>query len=136
MKNTTLARKPKEDMVKGAGEYKPRKTAAQAGDSADFAFNGQMGDGVNGHGTNGRHSGNPLAHLVKNPDTINHGLKQSARRGNASDSHADRMSSIGPSATKDKHQMTIATAKEGGRINGGATARGFANPDSINVGMK
>ena len=47
MKNTTLNRKPQEEMSKGAGEYRPRKTASQSGDGADFAFNGQMGDGVN-----------------------------------------------------------------------------------------
>jgi hypothetical protein len=30
--------------------------------------------------------------------------------------------------------MTIATAGQGGRINGGTTVTGFKNPDKINVG--
>jgi hypothetical protein len=32
--------------------------------------------------------------------------------------------------------MTIATASQGGRINGGATAKCPSNPDKINVGNK
>jgi hypothetical protein len=51
-------------------------------------------------------------------------------KGNASDSAMK----VGPSATKDPLKMTIATAAQGGKINGGATAKCPANPDKINVG--
>ena len=55
-------------------------------------------------------------------------------RGNASDSGDER--NIGPSVTKDPHKLTIATAREGGKIDGGTKVKGWPNPDAINVGMK
>ena len=135
MKNTTLGRSHKTGLKANQGtSHEPRRND-QAGDGRDFAFNGQMGDGVNRAGDRGL-CANPNAHMVKNPDRINHGLDTVNRRGNGSDSHRDRMESIGPSATKDAQKMTIATAQEGGRINGGAHVAGFKNPDAINVGMK
>jgi hypothetical protein len=127
MKNTTLGRKAKEDMVKGAGEYKPRRTASQSGDGADFAFNGQMGDGVNRDGN--RYAGNQSGLKAKE----NYGTKAFARRGNTSDQSVDRMESVGPSATRDKLKQTIATAKEGGKIDGGTKVKRPPNPDAIYV---
>jgi hypothetical protein len=52
--------------------------------------------------------------------------------GNASSSPMN----VGPSATKDKHKMTIATAAQGGKIDGGTVCKGYPNPDAINMGMK
>ena len=98
-KNTTLARKPKNDMTKNEGLYKPRRTASQAGDGADFAFNGQMGDGVNRESN--RWSGNQSGLTMKER------YSEGPRRGNASDSGDER--NIGPSVTKDPHKLTIAT---------------------------
>ena len=94
-----------------------------------------MGDGVN-RATLSHQHGSPTSHLMKNADFINHGLIEKNRRGNASDCHEDRMEKIGPSATKDALKQTIATAGQGGKINGGADCCGFSNPDKINVGMK
>ena len=45
MKNTTLSRKPSNDMKPGQGKVQPRARADQRGDGENFAFNGQMGDG-------------------------------------------------------------------------------------------
>lgn len=122
MKNSTLGRKPGNDMKKDSGAYgiNPRaKTTSQSGDGEDFAFNGQMGDGVNRSKTSSRYSGNPHGSAVKNPDSINHGL--GPRKGNESSN---------PKGTP----LTIATASQGGKINGGATAECPANYDKINVG--
>jgi hypothetical protein len=134
MKNTTLARKPKNDMHSGAGMYKPRKTASQAGDGADFAFNGQMGDGVNRETRGREHCANPQGHRVKNPDAINHGMKTFARRGNTSDQSVDRMESVGPSVTRDRMKMTIATASQGHPTHsGGTSVKRPPNPDAVYV---
>jgi hypothetical protein len=130
MKNTTLSRKPSSTMKKNEGTgHEPRRND-QAGDGRDFAFNGQMGDGVNGHGTNGRYAGNQVGLTMRE----NFGNK--TVRGNDSDCHTDRMTRIGPSATKDPEKMTIATAAQGHPVGKEHTARGFKNPDAINVGMK
>jgi len=130
MKNTTLSRKPSNTMKKNEGTgHEPRRND-QAGDGRDFAFNGQMGDGVNGHGTNGRYAGNQVGLTMRE----NFGNK--TVRGNDSDCHTDRMTRIGPSATKDPEKMTIATAAQGHPVGKEHTARGFKNPDAINVGMK
>ena len=127
MKNTTLGRKARNDMHKEI-EHAPRTAKNQKGDDSSFAFNGQMGDGVNGHGTNGRYSGNQAGLSMKE----NYG--SGPRHGNQSDSGDER--GIGPSATKDKQQQTIATASQGHNIGKETTPRGFKNPDAINVGMK
>ena len=47
MSNTTLSRKPGNDMKKNQGFQPDSRKSDQAGDGEDFAFNGQMGDGVN-----------------------------------------------------------------------------------------
>ena len=77
-KNTTLGRKTGTGLNKNEGYYAPSARQDQSGDGADFAFNGQMGDGVNRAGDRGL-CANPLAHLVKNPDSINHGTPAAAR---------------------------------------------------------
>ena len=119
MKNTTRGRKASNTMKKNEGvSHAPRKND-QAGDGAVFAFNGQMGDGVNRSHGREHLCVNPMAHLVRDPDRINHGLMQSQRKGTASDSHEDRMTKIGPSATKDPNRKTIATAAEGHPIEPG-----------------
>ena len=128
MKNTTLARKPGNTLHKNEGTSHEPRRRDQAGDGADFAFNGQMGDGVNGHGTNGRHSGNHLGLKMKE----NYGM--GPRHGNKSDSGDERH--IGPSATKDKQKLTIATASQGHNVGKHEGVRGFKNPDAINVGNK
>jgi hypothetical protein len=116
-------------MTKGVGETMPKRRSDQAGDGEDFAFNGQMGDGVN-RMTN-RYAHNHWSGHSNDGRTVNMGM--GPRKGNASSSAM----AVGPSATKDKHQMTIATAAQGGRINGGATVKSFAgSPDKINVGSK
>lgn len=134
MKNTTLARKPSNTLKKNQGVSHAPRRRDQAGAGADFAFNGQMGDGVN-RMPSGRDSVcvNPLAHLVKNPDMINHGLIQSNRKGNASDSHMDRMTKIGPSVTRDANRMTIATAAQGMPVQSGKLTMSYANPDKIYI---
>ena len=139
--NSTLSRKPRNDMVKNSGLYRPVRRSDQSGDGEDFAFNGQMGDGINRDNSRDTVCVNPQSHRVKNPDSINAGYRASARRGNTSDCHTDRMASVGPSVTRDPEQMTIATASQGavtGRRDwmpsAGQNYRG--NPDKINVGMK
>ena len=128
MKNTTLSRKPSNDMRKDAGLYKPKRGVSQAGDGADFAFNGQMGDGVN-------RAKNPYAHNQWSGHSndgrgVNFGTK--TFKGNASDS--PKAKNLGAGVTKDKHQMTIATASQGGRIDGGARVTMPSNIDKINAG--
>lgn len=92
-------------------------------------FNGMAGDGVN-RAARTNVCANPYT-LGDAAHSINKGLMQSQRRGNTSSSPMD----VGPSATRDKRQMTIATASQGGRINGGATVKQFGgSPDKINVG--
>ena len=83
---------------------------------SNLDFNGQAGTGVNGHGTNGRYAGNQHGGAAGG----NYGL--GPRHGNASSNPAGA-------------PKTIATASQGGRINGGATAKCPTNPDKINVGQ-
>ena len=130
MKNTTLARKPSNTLKKDSGtSHEPRRND-QAGDGADFAFNGQMGDGVNRSEKTHRLAGNPIGLTARE----NYGHK--TFKGNESDSHTDRMERIGPSATRDKEKMTIATASQGHNVGKETTATRFKNPDAINVGNK
>ena len=130
-KNTTLSRTASYTMHENQGVGHSTARVSQRGDGADFAFNGQMGDGVNKR--HGREDGsmNPHAHMVKNPDRINHGLIEANRKGNASDSHADRMASVGPSVTRDPNRMTIATALQGHPVTPHKQALRFKNPDAI-----
>ena len=127
-KNTTLARKPSNTMHKNVGEHKPRTARNQEGDGASFAFNGQMGDGVNRKELS-HQSGNPTGLTMRE----NYGLKQSARRGNASDCHEDRMTKIGPSATKDPNRYTVATASQGGVTEEHGKRPHVSNPDAIYI---
>lgn len=135
MKNTTLNRKPSNTMKPGEGKSMPRTRSDQSDNGADFAFNGQMGDGVN---RGDRHDiyDNPYGHLVKNPDSINHGNLASSRRGNTSDQSIDRMERVGPPATRDAMKMTIADSAQGHNVGQSVRVPRFANPDAINVGMK
>ena len=113
-KNTTLGRKATFDQGKNEGLYKPRRTASQSGDGADFAFNGQMGNGVNredGH-YNGRHAGNQMGL------TMRENFGRGPTKGNTSN---------------DKVPNTTAAS---GKINGGTTVKCFPHPDAINVGMR
>lgn len=117
MKNSTLSRKPGHDMKKNVGYQPATRRSDQSGDGEDFAFNGQMGDGVNRMKDTG---------VCRNPHTIgpradsqNYGL--GPRTGNASSS--PKMGA--------KAAMTIATAAQGGKIAGGASAHCPANPDKI-----
>ena len=92
---------------------------------SNLDYAGMAGDGVNRMSQTG--CANPMAGF-KNPDRINVG--RGPLKGNAS-SAPER---VGPPATRDPHQMTIATAAQGGRITGGTSVTGFKNPDKINVG--
>jgi hypothetical protein len=91
-KNTTLGRKAGNTMHKNEGTSHEPRRRDQAGDGADFAFNGQMGDGVNRAGN--RYAGNAHSHLVGNPDKINEGERAFARTGNHSDQSVDRMERV------------------------------------------
>lgn len=91
---------------------------------SNLDFDGMAGNGVNRSGN--KYSGNQYA------TTMKENFGQGPRVGNKSDSSLQP----GPSVTKDPKKLTIATASQGGRINGGATAKCPANPDKINVGMK
>ena len=126
MKNTTLGRKASNDMKKDSGTSHEPRRRDQAGDGADFAFNGQMGDGVNRSGNRlaGNHAGL----------TMREDYGMGPRHGNASDSGDER--DIGPSATRDAHKLTIATASQGHNVGRMSQPKKFANPDAINVGMK
>ena len=97
----------------------------KASDS-NLDFDGMAGDGVN------RMSGKDYCHNpmsgFKNPDMINVG--RGPLKGNASSAPEK----VGPSATRDPHKLTIATASQGGKINGGTGRASFKNPDKINVG--
>ena len=127
-KNTTLGRKTSTGLHKNEGFNKPVRRASQAGDGADFAFNGQMGDGVNRSSTTHRYAGNQVGLMAKE----NYGHK--TFKGNESDCHADRMEKIGPSVTKDPEHMTIATASQGHPIESGYNkVPHVANPDKIYI---
>jgi hypothetical protein len=91
---------------------------------SNLDFDGMAGTGVNRAGN--AYAGNQSGQKMKE------NFGRGPVKGNASSSPMK----VGASATKDPHKMTIATASQGGRINGGTTVKGFANPDSINVGMK
>ena len=124
--NSTLNRKPSNDMIENAGFDRPVRRSDQAGDGEDFAFNGQMGDGVNRAGN--RYAGNQAGLSLRE----NYGM--GPRVGNKSDSGDER--GIGKSATKDAQKMTIATASQGVNIGSGFKCPPVGNPDAINVGMK
>ena len=130
MKNSTLGRKPGNTLHKVKDDRATGRKADQRGDGESFAFNGQMGDGVNraGNRFGGNHSGLTARE--------NYGMAAAARKGNASDSSKERREQTGPSATKDKDRLTIATASQGHPVGSTVKVPGFANPDAINVGNK
>ena len=130
MKNTTLARKPKNDMHSGAGMYKPRKTASQAGDGADFAFNGQMGDGVNRAAN--RFAGNQSGLSMK--ENFGRGPTKGNQDYDAHQGkHREPPTSGLPSTTKTKNPDYINGGAQYRGV-GGTTSTGFSNADKINVG--
>jgi len=123
MKNSTLGRKPSNTMKSGEGAYgiNPRaRTTSQAGDGESFAFAGQMGDGVN-RAKPSMSTANMFT-LGDSADRINKGM--GPRKGNQSDSSRMIKGMM-------KADLTIATAAQGGRIDGGATAHCPTNPDKI-----
>jgi len=134
MKNTTLSRKSGNTLKKNSGTSHEPRRSDQRGDGADFAFNGQMGDGVNRDESRAGICANPYSRMVRNPDSINAGESASSRRGNTSDQSRDRMESVGPSATRDEMRMTMSTAAQGHPVGAMKAPRKFANPDAINVG--
>lgn len=88
---------------------------------ANLDFDGMAGDGVNRSGN--RFAGNHFGeHMKEN-------FGSGPRRGNQSDSDSHG----GPSVTRDPKKLTIATASQGGRINGGAQAKCPSNPDKIYI---
>lgn len=122
-KNTTLGRKASNDMKKNMGEYKPRTAADQRGDGADFAFNGQMGDGVNREANRwaGNHSGLTMKERYAQD------MRDPAKLRTPQDH--------GPSATRDAYKEAPKTAREAG-VTGSTSVKFPKNADAINVGMK
>lgn len=94
--------------------------------TTNLDFDGMAGTGVNR--APNRFAKNQYTGHSNDGRAVNMG--RGPTRGNASSSPR----AGGPSATRDPHQMTIATASQGGRIDGGTTVRGFSNPDKINLG--
>ena len=127
MKNSTLGRKPGNTLHKVKDDRATGRKADQRGDGESFAFNGQLGDGVNraGNRFGGNHSGLTARE--------NYGMAAAARKGNASDSSKERGESTGPSATKDSERMTIDTASQGGVLGTGFKSPTVGNPDKIYI---
>jgi hypothetical protein len=86
-------------------------------------FDGMAGTGVNRSGDrfSGNHYGATMPERVNK--TYNKGTPPAYE------------CKVGKSVTKDGFKPAPDTAK-GGKINGGATVKGFGNPDKINVGNK
>jgi hypothetical protein len=124
MKNSTLSRKPSNTMRPNQGVSRST-SRVQTGDGADFAFNGQMGDGVN-RMKGGISCANPMT-IGDAALSMNYGL--GPRRGNQ---NGDRRSD-----TRDSVPSPTAAS---GRIDGGrawmpqARNNYNGNPDQINVG--
>jgi hypothetical protein len=112
-------------MKKDSGAYgiNPRaRTTSQAGDGESFAFNGQMGDGVNRGGRQ---------NLCDNMYSIGDGaLSQNYGRGPTVGNASSSFKMGGPNPNK-----TIATAAGGGPIVGTTAMKSYPNPDRINVGL-
>lgn len=128
MKNTTLSRKPGNDMKKDQGFNKATRRSDQSGDGADFAFNGQMGDGVN-------RASNAYAHNQWSGHS-NDGRDVNFGRGPAKGNASSSPLMASKPVNKDKQKMTIATASQGKNIGSGFHCPSYGNPDAINVGMK
>ena len=132
-KNTTLSRKASNDMKNNEGLYKPRTARDQMGDGSDFAFNGQMGTGVNGSGTNGRYAGNQSGLMMK--ENYGNGPRRASENSQAA------MHEHGRPATKDRYRTAPTTARGEGVTGKRAWEPKMGqnyvgNPDKINVGMK
>lgn len=95
---------------------------------SNLDFNGQGGRGYSRDSRMGV-CANPYSIGDK---ALSQNVGMGPRHGNASSSPVQ----VGKPATKDALKKTIATASQGGRINGGATVKGFGNPDKINVGNR
>lgn len=89
---------------------------------SNLDFNGQAGTGVNGHGTNGRFSGNQAGMTMKE------NFGRGPTKGNTSSS---------PIIKGVEPKMTIATAAQGKNDAGGLSmgAARFSNPDKIRMGL-
>lgn len=108
-------------MKPGQGAYgiNPRaKTTSQSGDGADFAFNGQMGDGVNRSSTTHRYAKNQHTGHSNDGRDVNYGM--GPRTG------------VAAGTAKTSHVIATAAA---GRIDGGAERVMPANPSKINMGL-
>jgi hypothetical protein len=130
MKNTTLSRKPGNELKKNSGTYTEKARGDQRATS-ELDFDGMAGDGVNR--ASNRHAGNHHAGVTDPNATRNFGM--GPRHGNDSPA-SDRQEKLGPSVTKDGMKRAPSTAKEDGKINGGASRKFWPNPDQINVGSK
>ena len=133
MKNTTLGRRPSNTMTKGAGMNKPVARASQSGDGADFAFAGQMGNGVNRDAATHRYSGNQTGLAMK--ENFGSGPRVASENSQAA------MHEHGRPVTRDAYRTAPDTAAGEG-VTGkrawepSATQNYRGNPDKINVGMK
>tara|TARA_R110000868_G_scaffold205907_1_gene454584 strand:+ start:116 stop:421 length:306 start_codon:yes stop_codon:yes gene_type:complete len=100
---------------------------SKASDS-NLDFDGMAGDGVNR--AKNKYAHNQWSGHSNDGRDVNFGLMQSQRKGNTSSSPKD----VGPSATRDKRKLTIATASQGVNIGSGFHCPSYGNPDKINVG--
>jgi len=113
MKNSTLARKPGHDMKANASITKPVRGTSQSGDGESFAFNGQMGDGVN-------RAANPYA--------------KNYHSGHSNDGR-DVNFGMGPRTGNHGSSSVPNVTARTGRIDGGTTVKCPANPSKINMGL-
>jgi hypothetical protein len=96
--------------------------------ASNLDYAGMAGDGVNR--AKNRYAHNTWSGHSNDGRDVNMGLMQSQRRGNTSSSPMK----VGPPATRDGHQMTIATASQGMPIGSGFHCPSYGNPDKINEG--
>ena len=121
--NSTLARKPGNDMKPNASLVKPVRGVSQAGDGESFAFNGQMGDGVNRK---------KESISCANPYSIgDRALSQNVGMGPRVGNKSSSSERLGAPA----QPLTIATAAGGGPIVGTREAKCPPNADKINMGL-
>ena len=107
MKNSTLSRKPGNDMKANASLVYPVRGVSQAGGTEADAFDGTMGDGVNRSSTTDRYSSNQ------------HGGAAGGNYG-----MGPRVGNVGKTPPG-----------VNGKIDGGATAKSPANPNKIYMGL-
>lgn len=123
MANTTLSRKPGNEMKRGVGETSPRNKSNVTGSDYGLASSGMLGKGVNRAANKwaGNHSGLSMSE--------NYG--SGPRKGNASSSATHETAHP---ATFDKLQKTISTAAGKKPNEGPFEHLHFGNTDKINVG--